>query len=160
VVPAFGFPSLETRPSPSQRPRRTKATTARPPRALEFRSDGGARDLILSGISQGKYEAALEAIGPHVSRTLERAPRGTRFSTFQFIKAFRQDAEADSAYQRALDLLADNAGWSHAAAQVLHGQVIPELLRVSPGLHFAGFAHDAPAEERDGTHVPSYWRKE
>jgi hypothetical protein len=116
--------------------------------------------LRVSGIPQSKYEAALEAISPYILRTLERAPSGMRFTTHQFIKAFRQDTEADAAYQRALEILADSPGWSHAAAQVLHGQVIPELLRASSNVHFAGFAHDAPADERDGTHVPSYWRKE
>jgi hypothetical protein len=120
--------------------------------------DVGAKEL--SGVSQTKYETAISTISPNIPRTLERAPRGKRFSTHQFIKAFRQDPEAEIAYQQAMTILADNAGWSHAAAQVLHGQVIPELLRASLDVRFAGFAHDAPAEERDGTHVPSYWRKE
>jgi len=113
----------------------------------------------LSGISRDKFEAAIEAISPFVSSTLERAPAGGRFTTFQFIKAFRQNPEAETAYGRALEVLADTPGWSHAAAQVLNGQVIPELLRACPNIRFAGFAHDAPADERDGTHVPAYWRK-
>ena len=115
---------------------------------------------MTGGISRDTYEAALEAVTSHVFRTLERAPRGRRFTTHQFIKAFRQDPEAEAAYQRAIEILAQSPGWSHAAAQVLHGQIIPELLRATPNVHFAGFAHDAPADQRDGTHVPSYWRKE
>jgi hypothetical protein len=91
---------------------------------------------------------------------VERAPAGSRFTTYRFIKALRQDPEAEKAYQQALATLAETPGWSHAAAQVLHGQVIPELLRTFPNVRFAGFAHDAPADERDGTAVPSYWRKD
>ncbi len=114
----------------------------------------------MSGISPAKFEAAVDAVSPFIGRTLERAPAGGRFTTHQFIKAFRQDPEAEAAYQQALAILADNPGWAHAAAQVLHGQVIPELLRACPNVRFAGFAHDAPADERDGTAVPSYWRRE
>ena len=113
----------------------------------------------MSGISREKYEAAIDALGAYIPRTLERAPAGGRFTTHQFIAALRQEPEAEAAYQRALADLADTPGWSHAAAQVLHGQVIPELLRACPNVRFAGFAHDAPQNEHDGTHVPSYWRK-
>jgi hypothetical protein len=114
----------------------------------------------MTGISQSQIEAALEVIAPYVGRTLERAPAGKKFTTFQLIAALRQDPAAEAAYQRALTVLADSPGWSHAATQVLHGQVIPELLRASPGVHFAGFAHDAPPTEHDGTSVPSYWRRD
>lgn len=114
----------------------------------------------MSGISQQTFEAALAAISPYVLPTLERAPVGKRFTTHQFIKALRQDPLAEAAYQQALGILAETAGWSHAAAQVLHGQVIPQILRACPDVSFAGFAHDAPPEERDGTAVPSYWRKD
>jgi hypothetical protein len=111
----------------------------------------------MPGISQAKFEAAAEAVGPYILPTLERAPTGNRFTTLQFIQALRQEPQAEAAYQRALEILADSPGWSHAAAQVLHGQVIPQLLRACPNVRFAGFAHDAPD---DGTAVPSYWRKE
>jgi hypothetical protein len=111
----------------------------------------------VSGISSATFEAAVDALSPYMLKTLERAPKGNRFTTLQFIQALRQDPEAEAGYQRALETLAETPGWSHAAAQVLHGQVIPELLRACPGVRFAGFAHDAPD---DGTMVPVYWRKE
>ena len=113
----------------------------------------------MSGIRQDSYEAALEAVSPFILRTIERAPSGGRFTTHQFIRAFRQDPEAEAAYQQALQILADNPGWAHAATKVLHGQVIPQLLRACPNVRFAGFAYDAPPAEDDGTAVPSYWRK-
>jgi len=113
----------------------------------------------VAGIPQTKYEQAMELIGPYVTATIGRAPSGGRFTTHQFIKALRQDPVAEATYQEALAFLADTPGWSHAAAQVLHGQVIPELLRAAPGIRFAGFAHDAPPGEDDGTAVPSSWRK-
>jgi hypothetical protein len=113
----------------------------------------------MSGIPQAKYERAVDLIAPSVTQTLERAPSGARFTILQLVRALRRDEQGEAAYQSALEVLADNPGWSHAAAQVLHGQVIPSLLRASASVRFAGFAHDAPADERDGTAVPTYWRK-
>jgi hypothetical protein len=113
----------------------------------------------VSGIRQESYDAALEAVSPYIPRTLGRAPSGGRFTTQQFIRALRQDPQAEAAYQRALQILAENPGWAHAAAKVLHGQVIPQLLRACPNVRFAGFAYDAPPAEDDGTAVPTYWRK-
>lgn len=114
----------------------------------------------MNGIGPDAYAAALAELRPHLERTLERAPSGRRFTTFQLIRAFRQDPAAEAAYQRALAILGGGAGPSSAALQVLHGQVFPQLLRACPSIRFAGFAHDAPPDEYDGTAVPSYWRKE
>ena len=61
----------------------------------------------MSGIRQDSYEAALKAVSPYILRTLERAPSGGRFTTHQFIRAFRQDPEAEAAYQQALQILAE-----------------------------------------------------
>jgi hypothetical protein len=120
---------------------------------------GTGEEYAVAGVSQTTYEQAVELVRAYVAATVGRAPSGRRFTTHQFIRALRQDPAAEAAYQQALAVLAATPGWSHAAAQMLHGQVIPELLRASPEVRFAGFAHDAPAAEDDGTAVPSYWRK-
>jgi hypothetical protein len=116
--------------------------------------------LAVAGVPRTTYEQAVELVSAFVTARLERVPSGRRFTTYQFIRALRQDPAAEAGYQEALAVLAGAPGWSHAAAQLLHGQVIPELLRASPAVRFAGFAHDAPAGEDDGTAVPSYWRKQ
>lgn len=113
----------------------------------------------MSGVSPETLRDAVEAIRPHFAAIIARAPAGGRFTTFQVIRAFRQDPAGEAAYQRALAGLAAAPGWGQAATQILHGQVFPELLRATPGVRFAGFAHDAPPDELDGTAVPSYWRK-
>ena len=130
-------------------------------RAESLQSGSAEREEpSVAGIPQTKYEQAMEQLSVFVTAMLGRVPVGRRFTTHQFITALRQEPAAEAAYQQSRALLADTPGWSHAAAQVLHGQVIPELLRAAPGVRFAGFAHDAPPSEDDGTAVPSYWRKE
>lgn len=113
----------------------------------------------MSSIGPDAYTAALTELRPHLERTVERAPSAQRFTTFQLIRALRQDPAGEAAYQRALAILQSASGQPSAAVQVLHGQVIPQLLRACPTIRFAGFAHDAPPDEYDGTAVPSYWRK-
>jgi hypothetical protein len=111
----------------------------------------------VAGISQAQFEHAVTAILPAVRETLARVPTARRFTTRQFVEALRLNAESEAAYQRALAALSENPDWLHAATQVLHGQVIPELLRASGNIRFAGFAHGEPD---DGTAVPCYWLKE
>jgi hypothetical protein len=111
----------------------------------------------VSGISQAQLERAAAELGPFVGATLERVPRGGRFTTGQLLSALREDAEAEAAYGRALAILAESPGWQQAAVQVLHGQVVPQLLRACADVRFGGFAHDQPD---DGTSVPVYWRRE
>jgi hypothetical protein len=111
----------------------------------------------MAGITQAQFEQAVSAILPAVRETIELAPAERRFTTRQFVEALRLNAESEAAYQRALAALSTDPAWLHAATQVLHGQVIPELVRASGSIRFAGFAHGEPD---DGTAVPCYWLKE
>src|SRR5687768_523770 len=79
-----------------------------------------------------------------------------RFSTKRFIAEIRSTEDGDAAYREALESMA--SGGEHMATMVLHGQVIPTLLRRSGLVKFGGFIHGNPAED-DGFGVPSLWNK-
>lgn len=98
-------------------------------------------------------EAVLE---PHLAAALARIPQ-PRFSTKRVIAALRSSAEGAAAYEEALGFCGEGPA-DRMAYLVLHGQVVPELLRHSGLVRFAGFIHGEP-EEDDGYSVPSWWRK-
>jgi hypothetical protein len=102
-------------------------------------------------------EEAYAILGPVVEATIAGAP-ASRFSTKGLIDFMRSVPEGDAAYQQALAAIVDEAGSEHMARMVIHGQVIPGLLRRSPRVRFAGFVHGNPNED-DGFAVPSWWRK-
>jgi hypothetical protein len=79
-----------------------------------------------------------------------------RFSTKRFIEEIRADDEGETAYQQALASMA--SGGEHMATMVLHGQVVPGLLRRSSRVQFGGFIHGNPSED-DGFGVPRMWVK-
>lgn len=113
----------------------------------------------MSTISSELYAQAQEAVAPAVALTLRRAPAGLRFTTNQFIRAMLEQPDGRAAYEATLGVLRGHQSWGTLAKQVLHGQIIPDLLRASGQVRFAGFAHDAPAGDDDGMSVPSWWRK-
>ncbi len=76
---------------------------------------------------------------------------GTEFSTPDFISIMLTDPEAGAAYQEAVRRWGEN---EHAAKMVVHGQVIPAILRASPDVEWLGFAHDVA----DAYAVPAWWR--
>lgn len=113
----------------------------------------------MSTISPQLYEQALQAVAPGVAQTLRRAPPGLKFTTNQLIRAMRDDPEGEAAYQAALAVIKQHESWGQLSGQVLHGQIIPDLLRHSGQVRFAGFAHDAPPGDDDHLSVPSWWVK-
>ncbi len=72
------------------------------------------------------------------------------FSTPDFIDALRTDPEAEHAYQEALRRWGED---EHSSKLVIHGQVIPGILRKSPQVRWSGFAHDVADEYA----VPAWW---
>lgn len=99
--------------------------------------------------------AADGVLGPHVLAAIQRmiAPR---FSTKRIIEEIRSTPEGEAAYVEALELC--GGAQEHMARMIVHGQTIPELLRHSGMLRFAGFIHGSPSED-DGFSVPSWWRR-
>lgn len=83
----------------------------------------------------------------NVLRRLE----GDAFTTPQFINVMLTDATAADAYQAALRQWGET---ERIAKMVVHGQVIPAILRQSGLVEWMGFAH----EEDDPYAVPAWWR--
>jgi hypothetical protein len=76
---------------------------------------------------------------------------GEEFTTLEFIAVLRTDPAADAAYQEAVRRWGEQ---ERTAKMVVHGQVIPLILRASPLVEWAGFAHGEPDEFA----VPAVWR--
>ncbi len=99
------------------------------------------------------YEIMEEPVHAAISRMAE-----PRFSTKRLIAEVRASAAGEAAYQEALHTLGPDPGSEGMGKMVLHGQVIPGLLRRSGLVRFGGFIHGNPAED-DGYGVPSLWIK-
>lgn len=72
------------------------------------------------------------------------------FTTPDFIEALRSDPAAERAYLEAIDRWGED---EHSSKLVIHGQVIPGVLRKSSQVRWAGFAHDVEDEYA----VPAWW---
>ena len=99
---------------------------------------------------------AAELLEPLIHAILLRAGR-ERFSTKRVIDALRSRPEGEQAYQSALDSVSQSQHGSDMARHIVHGQVIPDILRRSLLVRFAGFIHGRPDED-DGYAVPSWWQ--
>jgi len=104
------------------------------------------RDERSYAILEPVVYAALDRLGPE------------RFSTKRLIEEIRAQAEGEAAYQSALAAYVQSGTSDHMAHLIVHGQVIPEILRNSGRVRFSGFIHGDPDED-DGYAVPSWWRK-
>lgn len=76
---------------------------------------------------------------------------GDTFTTPQFIDVMLTDPTAAEAYREALRRWGET---ERTAKMVVHGQVIPAILRQSGLVEWIGFAH----EEDDPYAVPAWWR--
>jgi hypothetical protein len=75
---------------------------------------------------------------------------GDEFTTVQFIELMQSDSGANEAYQEALRRWGEN---EHYSKMVVHGQVIPGVLRRSELVDWVGYAHG----ENDVYAVPAWW---
>jgi hypothetical protein len=80
-----------------------------------------------------------------------RRLEGDTFTTPQFIEVMLTDPAAAEAYREALRRWGET---ERTAKMVVHGQVIPAILRQSGLVEWIGFAH----EEDDPYAVPAWWR--
>jgi hypothetical protein len=83
-------------------------------------------------------DEAMALLRPHVGRLVERIDVD-EFTTVEFIEAMQLDEEAKDAYRQALHLWP--ATRERLAKMIVHGQVIPQLLRESGRAEWSGFAH-------------------
>jgi len=97
-------------------------------------------------------EAVTEYLAPFVTDIVERIDI-EEFTTVEFIEAMQLDPVVRDAYETALGMWPDND--PHVARMVVHGQTIPQLLRSTGLVEWAGFAHGQP----DDYAVPAWWRK-
>lgn len=102
-------------------------------------------------------EEAYAILEPVVQEAVRRAGAG-RFSTKGLIDEMRSSREGEEAYQAALAATQAAGAASHMAHLIVHGQVIPGLLRGSGLVRFAGFIHGDPDHD-DGYAVPSWWQR-
>lgn len=93
-----------------------------------------------------------DMLRPYIDPIIERI-NVDEFTTVEFIEAMQMDPETNDAYQQAVKHWIEPGEFR--AKTVIHGQVIPILLRGSELVEWAGFAHG----EQDQYAVPAWWRK-
>lgn len=91
----------------------------------------------------------IDFLTPIVEEILARID-ASEFTTPDFIDVMRTDPTAERAYQEALERWGED---EHSSKLVIHGQVIPGVLRKSRQVRWAGFAHDI----EDAYAVPAWW---
>ncbi len=92
----------------------------------------------------------IDALSPVVEDILHRL-EGDEFTTVEFIEVMLTDPPAAAAYEEALRRWGEGERY---AKMVVHGQVIPSILRRSARVEWVGFAHG----EDDPYAVPARWR--
>jgi hypothetical protein len=97
-----------------------------------------------------RVDAITAFLAPTIDGILNRI-EGEEFTTTEFIALLQSDPEANAAYLEALRRWGEG---DRAAKMVVHGQVIPGILRRSNLIEWLGFAHG----EDDPYAVPGRWR--
>jgi hypothetical protein len=95
-------------------------------------------------------DAIMAFLAPTIDDILSRI-EGDEFTTTQFIALLQSDPVADAAYRESLRRWGEG---ERSAKMVVHGQVIPGILRRSNLVEWIGFAHG----EDDPYAVPGRWR--
>jgi hypothetical protein len=97
-----------------------------------------------------RVDAITAFLTPTIDDVLSRI-EGDEFTTPEFIVLLQSDPKSNSAYLEALRRWGEG---DRAAKMVVHGQVIPGILRRSNLVEWLGFAHG----EDDPYAVPGRWR--
>jgi hypothetical protein len=97
-----------------------------------------------------RVDAIIEFLGPTIEEIVARL-EGDEFTTVEFIELLRSDPRGNTAYEEALRRWGESERY---AKMVIHGQVIPGILRRSDRLEWVGFAYG----EDDPYAVPARWR--
>ncbi|RIK45841.1 MAG: hypothetical protein DCC58_05230 [Chloroflexi bacterium] len=102
--------------------------------------------------STDQVDDLIELLAPFIDPIIERI-NVDEFTTVEFIDVMQQDPPTAAAYAEAVRRWHENN--PEYAKLVIHGQVIPQLLRRSALVEWAGFAYG----EHDPYAVPAWWRK-
>ena len=97
-----------------------------------------------------RVDAIIAFLAPTIDDILRRLD-GSEFTTTEFIEVLQSDPDANAAYLEALRLWGEGDRY---AKMVVHGQVIPGILRRSSLVEWLGFAHG----EDDSYAIPARWR--
>ena len=95
-------------------------------------------------------EELIDFLTPAVTDILRRID-ADEFTTIDFIDVLNSDATAAAAYEEAVRRWGEGERY---AKMVVHGQVIPLILRRSGLVDWAGYAHG----QADAYAVPAWWR--
>ena len=96
-----------------------------------------------------RVDAIAAFLAPTVDDILRRID-GDEFTTTEFIEILQSDPDANTAYLEALHLWGEGERY---AKMVVHGQVIPGILRRSELVEWLGFAYG----EDDSYAIPARW---
>ena len=96
-----------------------------------------------------RVDAISDFLAPTIDDILSRI-EGDEFTTTEFIALLQSDPEANAAYLEALRRWGEG---ERSAKMVVHGQVIPGVLRRSNLVEWLGFAYG----EDDPYAVPGRW---
>lgn len=95
-------------------------------------------------------EELITFLSPAVIDILRRI-EADEFTTTQLIEVMQTDPAADAAYRETVRRWGES---ERTAKMVVHGQVVPLILRRSDLVEWAGYAHG----EEDPYAVPAWWR--
>ncbi len=96
-----------------------------------------------------RVDAIIDFLAPTLEDILRRLD-GDEFTTTEFIEILKSDPDANAAYQEALRLWGEGDRY---AKMVVHGQIIPGILRRSALVEWLGFAYG----EDDTYAIPARW---
>jgi len=108
-------------------------------------TERGHGDLVQPDL----VDQLIDFLTPSVTDVLSRID-ADEFTTVQFIELLQTEPEARAAYEEAVRRWGENESYSK---MVVHGQVIPAILRRSTLVEWAGYAHG----EEDPYGVPAWW---
>ncbi|MEA2638877.1 MAG: hypothetical protein QOF51_271 [Chloroflexota bacterium] len=108
-------------------------------------------------LDRERDQQAVAALDPAV-RAAIAGMLSPQFSTKRLIDALQGWPDGALAYSVALRIAEDAGATDSMARHIIHGQIIPGILRSCGLVRFAGFIHGNPAED-DGYGVPSRWRR-
>ncbi|CAN5510061.1 hypothetical protein BH24CHL1_BH24CHL1_19650 [soil metagenome] len=97
-------------------------------------------------------EEVIEYMRPYIAPIIVRI-NVDEFTTSEFIQALNMDPESSAVYEEAIERWHENN--AEAAKLVIHGQVIPQLLRRSGMVEWSGYAYG----HEDPYGVPAWWKK-
>lgn len=97
-------------------------------------------------------EEVIEFMRPYIVPIIDRI-NVDEFTTSEFIQALNMDPETAEIYQQAIAMWHEHD--DNAARLVIHGQVIPQLLRRSGSVEWSGYAYG----HEDPFGVPAWWKK-